>query len=228
MRTLLFPLALSLPILAGAQGARMIPAVQAAPTQTVASRPAAQVHASAPMVSSSRRSGTPTHPVLPVGWGLPSSPASTVNHPGGFGSPTRGRSSAQAIIVPVGYYPIAVYPEQTQQLVEEANGGPQQQQQPQGYYTDQGQYYTPQYGPGQYGPNDGAPNPASEVSYTLIASKDHSIYVVVDYWLQNNRVNYVTNYGSQGWIAADKIDLELTEQLNGNRKFEPHEKQPGN
>jgi len=132
---------------------------------------------------------------------------------------------SQTYIVPLAY-PIAVYPQQSD------NGGDSRgdQSNANGNYGDtQPQQASYNY-PAQYNDQQPASNPAADVAYTLIAFKDHSIYAVVDYWMENNRLNYVTNYGATSSVALDKIDMALTEQLNGDRnmKFELHEKQPGN
>jgi hypothetical protein len=129
---------------------------------------------------------------------------------------------SQTYIVPVAY-PIAVYPQQTD------NGGDYRGDANSNYGDPQQQQTVYNY-PAQYSEQQSASNPAADVAYTLIAFKDHSIYAVVDYWMENNRLNYVTNYGATSSVALDKIDMALTEQLNGDRnmKFELHEKQPGN
>jgi len=70
-----------------------------------------------------------------------------------------------------------------------------------------------------------APGPA-DVSYTLLAFKDHAFFAVTDYWVENNRLSYITNYGTTGTAALDQLDLNLTLKLNNDRgvKFELHEK----
>jgi hypothetical protein len=74
-------------------------------------------------------------------------------------------------------------------------------------------------------PNDPTPGPA-DVSYTLLAFKDHSFFAVTDYWVENNRLTYVTNYGTNGSAALDQLDLSLTLKLNEDRGigFELHGK----
>jgi hypothetical protein len=69
------------------------------------------------------------------------------------------------------------------------------------------------------------PGPA-DVSYTLLAFKDHSFFAVTDYWVENNRLSYVTNYGTPGSAALDQLDLSLTVKLNDDRgvTFELHGK----
>jgi hypothetical protein len=204
-------------------GARVsAPVAVAAPPSRTAAPPRASLPAG-PVASHS----VATHPVLPVGWGLVAGPVGTVNHPGGPGRRGPINPYSQTYIVGASY-PIAVYGQQTQQLVDGQTGGAVQDngtysysdnQQQQGQYSNQYAY-----------DNQSASNPAADVVYTLIAFKDHSIYAVVDYWLENNKLSYVTNYGATSSVSLDKIDLPLTEQLNGDRstKFDPHEKGPTN
>ena len=73
--------------------------------------------------------------------------------------------------------------------------------------------------------NPSTPSPA-DVSYTLLAFKDHSFFAVTDYWVENNRLTYVTNYGTTGSAALDQLDLNLTLKLNNDRgvTFELHGK----
>jgi hypothetical protein len=74
-------------------------------------------------------------------------------------------------------------------------------------------------------PASNAPAPA-DVSYTLLAFNDHSFFAVTDYWVENNRLSYITNYGTTGSAALDQLDLNLTLRLNNDRsvKFELHQK----
>jgi len=67
------------------------------------------------------------------------------------------------------------------------------------------------------------PKPAAEAKpVTLLVFKNHSIYAVTDYWVEDGRVHYVTSYGSQDSASVDQLDLEFTRKLNDERsvKFE--------
>lgn len=57
---------------------------------------------------------------------------------------------------------------------------------------------------------------------TLLVFKNHSIYAVSDYWVENGRVYYVTSYGAQDSASTDQLDLDFTRKLNDERsvKFE--------
>jgi hypothetical protein len=56
-----------------------------------------------------------------------------------------------------------------------------------------------------------------EKPLTLLAFKDHSIYAVTDFWKQNERLYYVTNYGAKNNVALDQLDVDFTVKLNDER-----------
>ncbi len=58
--------------------------------------------------------------------------------------------------------------------------------------------------------------PASK-TLTLLVFKDHSIYAVTDYWVEGDRLHYVTSYGGHNSIALDELDLDFTKRLNEER-----------
>jgi hypothetical protein len=75
---------------------------------------------------------------------------------------------------------------------------------------------------------DGTQNPATnnaapvnqakiEEPVTLLQLRDGSMYGLVTYWVEDGRLRYTTTYGGQNSIELDRIDLEKTEQLNGER-----------
>jgi hypothetical protein len=200
------------------------PARGSVPAPSRSTAPVSHARPTPPIAAPARPvNSTPiTRPFLPPGWGLAQGPVSTVNNPGGLPSAQRFRQSNGIAIYYSGYY--SGYTGQPQvQVADNPDNQVAAQQQQQQDVPQQTAYYD--Y-PAQY--PSAEPNPATEVTYSLLAFKDHSIYAVVDYWLENNKVNYVTNYGASGSVALDKIDIDLTVQLNGERntKFELHEKQP--
>lgn len=171
-------------------------------------------------------------PLFPSNAPAKAAPRTRHNPPGGI------------IIVPA-YIPVASYPNyilppsyadqpQTQPQVE-----PVAQQEPQVIYMQQQAppAQTVQQVPQQpdYPPTTVAypyptvtpagPAPA-DVNYALLAFKDHSIYAATDYWLENNRLMYITNYGVKTSAALDQLDMDLTVKLNADSgmKFELHEK----
>ncbi len=112
-------------------------------------------------------------------------------------------------------------------------------------YTDPG--YTSGYAappppdqPMDYGPDGGQPAPPpqpednslqmyqapapspqeaamSEGRYYLIAYKDHSVYTALAFWMENGALNYVTPQNTHNQVSLDRLDLDLTKQLNARR-----------
>jgi hypothetical protein len=58
---------------------------------------------------------------------------------------------------------------------------------------------------------------ASSPPVTLLQLKNGWMYGLVDYWLENGRLHYVTNYGGQNSVPIEEIDLDKTVQLNWER-----------
>jgi hypothetical protein len=54
-------------------------------------------------------------------------------------------------------------------------------------------------------------------SYYLIAYKDHSVYPVLSYWLEDKTLHYVTTQNTHNQASLDLIDLDLTRTLNKAR-----------
>jgi quercetin dioxygenase-like cupin family protein len=52
---------------------------------------------------------------------------------------------------------------------------------------------------------------------TLLVFKDNSISAVTDYWLEEGQLHYTTSYGGEAAVPLDRIDLEMTAQLNWER-----------
>lgn len=55
---------------------------------------------------------------------------------------------------------------------------------------------------------------------TLLVFKDNSIYAVTDYWRENDRLCYITNYGARTSIPFEQLNLEFTRKLNAERGIE--------
>ncbi|MBI4458676.1 MAG: hypothetical protein HY648_01290 [Acidobacteria bacterium] len=62
-----------------------------------------------------------------------------------------------------------------------------------------------------------APTPAAEPVITLLAFKDGTIFAVVDYWLDEDFLRYVTLQGMRASVPLDRLDLSLTQRLNRER-----------
>ncbi len=43
------------------------------------------------------------------------------------------------------------------------------------------------------------------------------MYGLTDYWVKEGELHYTTTYGGQDSVPLERIDLEKTEQLNGDR-----------
>lgn len=110
-------------------------------------------------------------------------------------------------------------------------------------YTDPGYGYAappPPDQPMDYGPDGGQPAPPppaddnslqvyqapaptpqeaamSEGRYYLIAYKDHSVYTALAFWMENGVLNYVTPQNTHNQVSLDRLDLDLTKQLNARR-----------
>lgn len=56
--------------------------------------------------------------------------------------------------------------------------------------------------------------------YTLLVFKNHSIYAVLDYWLEGGQFHYLTSYGGRNTVPLEQIDLEMTVRLNWDRGIE--------
>ena len=54
-------------------------------------------------------------------------------------------------------------------------------------------------------------------NYYLIAYKDHSVYAVLAYWLEDKTLHYVTTHNVHNQASLDLIDLDLTKSLNQAR-----------
>ncbi len=55
---------------------------------------------------------------------------------------------------------------------------------------------------------------------TLLQLKDGSMYGLVDYWLEDGRLRYITSYGGENSVPIDQIDLDQTVKLNWERGVE--------
>jgi len=60
----------------------------------------------------------------------------------------------------------------------------------------------------------GAPSSDNEVVLFL---KDGTVYAITDYWVADNKLHYVTNYGGENTIEMDQIDMQRTVDVNAKR-----------
>jgi hypothetical protein len=74
----------------------------------------------------------------------------------------------------------------------------------------------------EYGPFRWQDSPAGDSAYSSDASKlaatiylkDGSSYGVTNYWLTGGELHYITNYGGENSIPADRLDLQRTVNEN--------------
>jgi hypothetical protein len=60
----------------------------------------------------------------------------------------------------------------------------------------------------------------AEKPLTVLFLKNGAVYAVTDYWIQDNKLYYVTSYGGENTIDMDEIDLQKTVDVNANRGVE--------
>jgi hypothetical protein len=60
-------------------------------------------------------------------------------------------------------------------------------------------------------------NVAASRPTVLIYQKDGTIYAASDYWISGGKLHYVVNYGGEGEIELDQVDLQRT--VDENAKF---------
>jgi hypothetical protein len=56
-----------------------------------------------------------------------------------------------------------------------------------------------------------------EPKYFLVAYKDHSVYQVLTYWVEDKTMHYVTTNNTHNQASLDLIDLDRTKTLNQGR-----------
>jgi hypothetical protein len=60
-------------------------------------------------------------------------------------------------------------------------------------------------------------NVAASTPTALIYLKDGTTYAASDYWMQNGRLHYTVNYGGEGTLNMDEVDLQRTVDENARR-----------
>jgi len=106
-----------------------------------------------------------------------------------------------------------------------------------GYGYDSGGDYPPAWNDSQAPPSDddtfSSPSPstwqnapadeeaqgnvATSIPKTLVYLQDGSSYEVTDYWLVDNKLHYVTNYGGENSVSLSQIDVQRTVDANAAR-----------
>jgi hypothetical protein len=91
------------------------------------------------------------------------------------------------------------------------------------------------YGDGSYGPDEFAPplyvgpaepdyipvppdnNTAGEQDEAVLYLKDGTVFLISEYWLENNQIHYVSGDGIEHIIDLDSVDLQKTVDVNAKR-----------
>jgi hypothetical protein len=55
---------------------------------------------------------------------------------------------------------------------------------------------------------------------TLLVLLEGSMFGLTDYWLEDNRLHYITTYGAQNSVPIESVDFEKTFQANKERGIE--------
>ena len=63
-------------------------------------------------------------------------------------------------------------------------------------------------------------NAAASIPHTLIYLQDGTSYEVTDYWLSDNKLHYVTNYGGENSVDISRVDMQRTVDANAARGVE--------
>jgi hypothetical protein len=69
-------------------------------------------------------------------------------------------------------------------------------------------------------PRDAESSPSAvkvEPPVTLLQLRDGSMYGLIPYWVDGGRLHYVTDYGGEGNVPLECIDVATTTQLNASR-----------
>jgi hypothetical protein len=75
-------------------------------------------------------------------------------------------------------------------------------------------YWGPSAPPEETGGGGSASSSDSEVVLFL---KDGTVYAITDYWIADNKLHYVTNYGGENSIPLDQLDIQRTVDVNAKR-----------
>lgn len=52
---------------------------------------------------------------------------------------------------------------------------------------------------------------------TLLQLLDGSMYGLMDYWVEGERLYYITNYGGENSVPLERIDFGKTMEMNADR-----------
>src|SRR5579862_7569641 len=63
----------------------------------------------------------------------------------------------------------------------------------------------------------GGGSASSSDSEVVLFLKDGTVYAITDYWIADNKLHYVTNYGGENSIPLDQLDMQRTVDVNAKR-----------
>jgi hypothetical protein len=63
----------------------------------------------------------------------------------------------------------------------------------------------------------GGGSASSSDSEVVLFMKDGTVYAITDYWVADNKLHYVTNYGGENSLPLEQIDMQRTVDVNAKR-----------
>jgi hypothetical protein len=76
-------------------------------------------------------------------------------------------------------------------------------------------YWGPSAPPEETGGGGGSAS--SSDGEVVLFLKDGTVYAITDYWIADNKLHYVTNYGGENSIPLDQLDMQRTVDTNAKR-----------
>jgi hypothetical protein len=73
------------------------------------------------------------------------------------------------------------------------------------------------WGPSAPPEETGGGSASSSDSEVVLFLKDGTVYAITDYWIADNKLHYVTNYGGENSIPLDQLDIQRTVDVNAKR-----------
>ena len=58
---------------------------------------------------------------------------------------------------------------------------------------------------------------SSSDNEVVLFLKDGTVYAITDYWIADNKLHYITNYGGENSIPLDQLDMQRTVDVNAKR-----------
>ena len=76
-------------------------------------------------------------------------------------------------------------------------------------------YWGPSAPPEETGGGGGSAS--STDNEVVLFLKDGTVYAITDYWIADNKLHYITNYGGENSIPLDQLDMQRTVDVNAKR-----------